>query len=158
MEEIKGEIIQPNGRDLPQGNDSVAGMTIRETEIASVKLHAEELHKSVDGQTIRADMINRGSLPKEIEPAKPRVKLYIIYCEPCGFKRLTDGSDVAGLVPYKQSMIPTGSPYLDAATGQIKTPPAKQNSKKFKCPKCGRVVTVKKIADPDSRTGRNHDE
>jgi predicted RNA-binding Zn-ribbon protein involved in translation (DUF1610 family) len=132
----------------------------RAAEIAEVKAHAEELQKSAEGSHISAEMINKGTLPPPVRDFEPsnQLKLYSIYCEPCGFKRLTDGSDVSGLIPYKQSPIPGGSPYRDPLTGEIRTPPAKNNSKKFKCPRCGRVVTVRKVADPNTVTGRSFDE
>jgi len=163
MEVTQGETIKV--ADAPKNtDDTVKGMTIREAEIAAVKAHAEELQKSVEGAFISQDMINRGTEPKVVDDddddfnPMSKLKLYIIYCEPCGFKKLTDGSDVSGLVPYKQSRIPGGSPYRDLATGKIVTPESRPNSKKFKCPKCGRVVTVRKVADPNNYTGRSFDE
>lgn len=160
METTQGETIRVT--DQPKNDDdAVKGMTIREAEIEAVKAHAEQLQKSAEGSFITQDMINRGTEPKpiavDVNPSS-KLKLYILYCEPCGFKRLTDGSDVAGLIPYKQSSIPGGSPYRDPATGKIKTPEARPNSKKFKCPKCGRVITVRKVADPNTVTGRSFDE
>ena len=157
MDTVQGETIRADEQPKP-ADDAVKGMTIREAEIEAVKAHAEALQRSVEGQTLTADQINQGTVAPPKAAPMSKLKLYSIYCEPCGFKRLTDGSDVAGLVEYKQSMIPGGSPYRDPATGQIKTPPARPNSKKFKCPKCGRVVTVRKVADPNNTTGRSFDE
>ena len=167
MEVVSGETITATQKaaDSNQKDDAVVEgqrFTIKDraAEIAEVKAHAEELQKSVDGSHIATDLINKGTDSPPVRIAEPsnQLKLYIIYCEPCGFKRLTDGSDVAGLIPYKQAPIPGGSPYRDMATGQIKIPPSRQNSKKFKCPKCGRVVTVRKVADPNTITGRSYDE
>ena len=161
MDVAKGETIRAT--DTPKNDEeSVKGLTIREAEIEAVKAHAEELQKLAVGSFIEKDMINRGTTPKPKEDdgftPSSQLKLYLIYCEPCGFKKLTDGSDVSGLVPYKQSRIPGGSPYRDPATGQMVTPESRSNSKKFKCPKCGRVVTVRKVADPNNYTGRSFDE
>lgn len=161
METVQGETIRPVA-DAPKAEDDVVkGQTIREAEIESLKAHVDQLQNNVvQGGSIDIGLVNKGT--DYVEPKKddeaPKLKLYSIYCEPCGFKKLTDGSDVAGLIPYKQSSIPGGSPFRDPLTGQIKTPPAKQNSKKFKCPKCGRVVTVRKVADPNTQTGRSFDE
>jgi predicted RNA-binding Zn-ribbon protein involved in translation (DUF1610 family) len=162
MDTTQGETIRAT--DAPKNSEeAVKGLTVREAEIEAVKAHAEELQKSVHGSFIETDRINRGTTPKvkedddDFQPMN-KLKLYIIYCEPCGFKKLTDGSDVSGLIPYKQSRIPGGSPYRDQATGQILTPESRPPSKKFKCPKCGRVVTVRKVADPNNQTGRSFDE
>lgn len=170
METIQGETIRV-AADQPAQDDSVVQgttireMTAREKEIAEVKAHAEELQKSVHGSVIAKERINLGTAPKVVESddddhfnPSSKLKLYSIYCEPCGFKKLTDGSDVAGLIPYKQSRIPGGSPCRDQTTGQIVTPPSRSNTKKYKCPKCGRVVTVRKVADPATQTGRSFDE
>lgn len=167
MDVVSGEkvAVAEKVADLNKKDDQVVEgerfvIKDRAAEIAEVKAHAEELQKSVDGNHISIDLVNRGTEAPPVAEFKPsnQLKLYSIYCEPCGFKKLTDGSDVSGLIPYKQSMIPGGSPYRDAATGEIKTPPAKPNSKKFKCPRCGRVVTVRKVADPNTITGRSFDE
>ena len=170
METTQGETIRPSA-DQPQQQDGVVEgttireMTAREKEIAEVKAHAEELQKSVTGSVIAKELINRGTAPRVVQAddddhfnPSSKLKMYAIYCEPCGFKKLTDGSDIAGLTPYMQSKIPGGSPYRDQTTGQIVTPPSRSNSKKFKCPNCGRVVTVRKVADPNNQTGRSFDE
>jgi predicted RNA-binding Zn-ribbon protein involved in translation (DUF1610 family) len=168
MEVIQGETIKLDDvAPAPKDTEPVVqGMTVREAEIAEVKRHAEELQQSVEGSYIHNDLINRGTTPKvkdeddddDVFTPSTKLKLYSIHCEICGFKKLTDGSDVAGLVPYKQARIPGGSPYRDPATGEIVTPMSRPNSKKFKCPKCGRVVTVRKVADPNNYTGRSYDE
>lgn len=166
MEVTKGETIKA-AEPAPRKDAEapVQGMTIREKEIAEVKKHAEELQQSVEGSYIANEMINRGT--EAVKKAADddddfvpmnKLKLYSIYCEPCGFKKLTDGSDIAGLIPYKQSRIPGGTAYRDQITGEIVTPEWRPNSKKFKCPKCGRVVTVRKVADPGNYTGRSYDE
>lgn len=81
------------------------------------------------------------------------IKNYQFYCDYCGYKRLTDGSDVQDLVPVKQCPVPAGVPYLDPVTKKIVTPKAFNRPKKFKCPKCGRVITARKIVtetNPDA--------
>jgi predicted RNA-binding Zn-ribbon protein involved in translation (DUF1610 family) len=165
MEVVKGETVRPEESVKKDAEPPVQGMTVREQEIAEVKRHAEELQNTVEGSFIHPERINRGTMqmsaPEEDDlDFKPmnKLKLYSIHCEICGFKKITDGSDVAGLVPYKQSRIPGGSPYRDPTTGQIVTPMSRPNSKKFKCPNCGRVVTVRKVADPGNYTGRSYDE
>ncbi len=160
MEITQGETILATDKATQSNDDSVKGTTIRQAEIEAVKSHAEELQKSISGAFLEPELVNRGTEPKPLPEAKPssKLKLYTLYCEPCGYKRLMDGSNVTDLIPYKQAMIPGGSPYRDPATGEIKTPPSRPNSKKFKCPNCGRVATVRKVADPNTTTGRSFDE
>lgn len=88
------------------------------------------------------------------------VKCYQLYCDYCGYKRITDGSDLHDLKEIITAPIPGGAPQPDplgkkvtdvslhnpAVTtyGTIK-PKSTPQRKKFKCPKCGRVVMAKQI-------------
>jgi predicted RNA-binding Zn-ribbon protein involved in translation (DUF1610 family) len=88
------------------------------------------------------------------------VKTYQLYCDYCGYKRITDGSDVQDLREIKTSPVPGGVPQLDPlakktvvvalhqpaveSSGQIVPKPSSQR-KKFKCPKCGRVIMARQI-------------
>jgi len=76
------------------------------------------------------------------------VKLYRLYCEICNWKRITDGSDIQDLMELKTSPIPRGIPKVDLETKKVVQPKSKDQIKKFRCPKCGRVVIPKKISDP----------
>jgi hypothetical protein len=73
------------------------------------------------------------------------VKNYQLYCDFCGYKRLSDGSDVQDLIQVKNAPIPCGTPYLDPA-GVLVVPKPKPQQKKFKCPSCGRAIKAKKIS------------
>jgi len=73
------------------------------------------------------------------------IKTYLLYCEICGYKRITDGSDATDLVEIKTSPLFTGAPKIDAITKKIMAPKAKPQRKRFKCPKCGRVVFPRQI-------------
>jgi len=73
------------------------------------------------------------------------IKSYRFYCDFCGYKRTTDGSDVQDLVAVKQSPVPAGVPYLDPVTQKLVTPKPFNRAKKFKCPNCGRVITAHKV-------------
>lgn len=53
------------------------------------------------------------------------VKLYLLFCSNCSYKKLTDGSDLANLT-------------------EVKTCRDCGGSRKFKCPKCGYVIRVSK--------------
>lgn len=87
------------------------------------------------------------------------VKLYQLYCEICGYKRLTDGSDVTDLAEVKTSPIPAGVPFIDPETKKLTVPKPKKQLKKFKCPRCGRVVMARKLAVPEeAQLGRSDDE
>lgn len=70
---------------------------------------------------------------------------YQLYCEICGYKRITDGTDVHDLVPVKTSKIQQELPYIDPLTKKTITPPYKAQRLRFKCPKCGRVIMAKQI-------------
>lgn len=74
------------------------------------------------------------------------VKTYILYCEICGYKRISDGTDIKDLVPYQQAAIPGGTPYIDPVTKKVVVPKSIQQSKKFKCPQCGRLITARKVS------------
>jgi predicted nucleic-acid-binding Zn-ribbon protein len=73
------------------------------------------------------------------------VKHYQLYCEICGYKRLTDGTDIQDLVPIKTSKIQQELPFIDPLTKKTVVPPYKAQRLRFKCPKCGRVIMSKQI-------------
>jgi hypothetical protein len=73
------------------------------------------------------------------------VKTYDFYCQVCGYHRTSDGSDVQDLVPVKQALLPGGVPFLDPVTRQTVVPKSFKRPKKFKCPRCGRVITARKV-------------
>ena len=73
------------------------------------------------------------------------IKTYLLYCEICGYKRITDGSDATDLVEVKTSPLFTGAPKLDSITKKVFVPKAKPQRKRFKCPKCGRIVFPRQI-------------
>lgn len=88
------------------------------------------------------------------------VKRYQFFCDHCGYKRQTDGTDIQDLREIKTSPIPGSSPVLDPfakktaepvfgqpsveATG-IRVPRNTPQRKKFKCPKCGYVIMARKL-------------
>lgn len=75
-------------------------------------------------------------------------KTYIIYCEPCGFKKIVlDPSDV-GLPEVETSSIQGRIPVLDKEIKKTKTFPHITTMPKFKCGQCGRVVTLRKFNVP----------
>jgi predicted RNA-binding Zn-ribbon protein involved in translation (DUF1610 family) len=68
----------------------------------------------------------------------------IVYCEPCGFKKIIDNEE-SQLKEIPTSSIQTNIPQLDMATNKTIPSKFKPQSKKFKCPNCGRGVTAKAL-------------
>lgn len=88
------------------------------------------------------------------------MKLYQFYCDYCGYKRITNGTDIQDLTQVKQSPIPRGVPVIDPTapkttnpilgeqpeiSSNIKTPDSIKRKKRFKCPGCGRLIAARQI-------------
>jgi len=86
------------------------------------------------------------------------LKTYLLYCEPCNWKRITDGSDVQDLVEIKRSPIPGGYPKLDPVTKKVIKPKPKKQPRQFKCPGCGRGILPKKIPNPQAAIDQKLEE
>lgn len=78
------------------------------------------------------------------------VKLYQLFCE-CGWKRITNGSDVDDLYELKLSPIPKSIPKYDKLEKKTIESDFKDRIRKFRCPKCGHAVKPKKIDDPQAK-------
>jgi len=78
------------------------------------------------------------------------IKFYRLYCEFCNYNRITDGTDVEDLYLSKRSKIDTAVPKIDAVTGKVVKKEPIAQTKQFRCPKCGRLITPKKIPEPNS--------
>lgn len=94
---------------------------------------------------------------------------YQFFCDHCGFKRQTNGSDLGDLHEVKTTPIARGVPKLDplakpktitfwgqpgmTVTGQI-IPPTMKQQKKFKCPKCGYVIKAQKLEKPNEQADK----
>ena len=76
------------------------------------------------------------------------VNVYQFYCEYCGWKKITNGADVKHLHEIKTSPIPGGVPKFDVDTGKIVDKKVIKQARKFRCPKCGRCVTPRKLGNP----------
>jgi hypothetical protein len=74
-------------------------------------------------------------------------KIFQLYCNGCSWKRYTDGNDIKDLYELKTSPIPTGIPRIDPETKKVVTPPARNQKRKFRCPKCGQTITPRIIPD-----------
>lgn len=88
------------------------------------------------------------------------IKQYQLFCDHCGYKRFSDGTDIQDLHEIKTSSIPRGIPYLDLLTKKSVTPPSLKQVKKFKCPKCGYVIKphVIKFIEPTIEKTDNSEE
>lgn len=76
------------------------------------------------------------------------VKYYRLYCEICGYSLITDGSNV-NLVEYKRSKIQKEIPKLDPTTDKTVPGTWLTLPKKYKCPKCGRLISARKFKEPE---------
>ncbi|NIQ12876.1 MAG: hypothetical protein GTO02_00225 [Candidatus Dadabacteria bacterium] len=85
------------------------------------------------------------------------VKYYRLYCEICGHNIVTDGSDV-NLVEYKRSKIQKEIPKLDPTTGKLVESTWLTLPKKYKCPKCGRLISARKLKEPELEDKTKNDD
>lgn len=74
------------------------------------------------------------------------VKLYQLFCS-CGWKRITDGSDIGDLYEIKLSPVPKGLPKFDKQKKKTIVSEPRERIRKFRCPECGHAVKPKKIED-----------
>jgi len=74
-------------------------------------------------------------------------KLYQLLCN-CGWRRITDGSDVGDLYEIKTSPIPKGIPKLDVVKKTTVVQKDRERIRSFRCPECGYIVKPKIINDP----------
>jgi hypothetical protein len=75
------------------------------------------------------------------------IAFYRLYCDYCGYNKVTDGSDCGGLREYKRSPIQRGIPQYDPAKKKIVAPEMIHLPKQFKCPGCGRLIRPKSITE-----------
>lgn len=74
-------------------------------------------------------------------------RIYRLYCEYCNWIKITDGSNVR-LIEFQTSPIPGGMPKKDPISDELILPKSQKQTKRFKCPACGRLVIPKQIKDP----------
>lgn len=61
---------------------------------------------------------------------------YLLYCQNCGLKHYTDGSDTTGMVEVKQAPVPKRADGKDRSTTTM--------GRKLKCYNCGHLFKVSK--------------
>jgi hypothetical protein len=79
-----------------------------------------------------------------------------LHCEICNWTKVTS-SEQLGLYEVKRSTIQGRIPYLDENNKTI-VPKFKKQPKKYRCPKCGRGVKATKVANPQEKIDRYHEE
>jgi len=80
------------------------------------------------------------------------VKEYLVYCEPCGYKRITDGSNDGDLTKVPRSDVPGGSPVLNPLTKEVDIKKSSKQPAMVKCPKCGRGIRVRKLKNEKNKS------
>ena len=87
------------------------------------------------------------------------LKYYRLYCEICNYNTITDGTNV-NLVEYKRSKIQKEIPKLDPSTGKTAQGTWLTLPKRYKCPKCGRLLATRKFKEPEleDKTKNTNDE
>lgn len=83
------------------------------------------------------------------------IKKYLILCEPCGYKRITDGSNDGDIVKIPRSKVPGGAPKLNPQTKETVTKKSTRQPIMVKCPKCGRGVRVRKLKDKNNEENKH---
>ena len=75
------------------------------------------------------------------------IKRYLLFCEYCSYRRITDGSDIQDLYEYKTTPMMTGVPKYDLLKKETVVPKSKNQRRRWRCPKCGKgSLFPKKIA------------
>ncbi len=79
-------------------------------------------------------------------------RTYIIYCEPCNYKKIIENPNEVGLIGVATSPVPGRIPILDPETNKTKTFDHVTTMPKYKCPNCGRAVILKKFNVPKGKS------
>lgn len=74
------------------------------------------------------------------------MRTYIVYCEPCGFKKIVQDPQNTGLRESGTTTIQGRIPML--VDGKTQTYDPVKLMPKFKCPDCGRMILLKKYNVP----------
>jgi len=85
-------------------------------------------------------------------------KTYLLYCNFCGFKKITDGTKEKDMIEIKVSPLFLSPPTLDPITNKTIEAKFKKRPKRFKCPNCGRVIFPKKLKDNEKQVGYQPDD
>ena len=80
----------------------------------------------------------------------------MLFCEICGFKKIIESQENIDFFEIKTTPVQTRLPTIDSITGvpininknDAKNKNTKLQSKKYKCPKCGRAIKLRNIIKP----------
>jgi hypothetical protein len=73
----------------------------------------------------------------------------MLYCEPCGYKRIVEVDEhVTDLPEIQTCPVQMKIPYIDPLTRKTVVPAAQPQAPKFKCPGCGRGVKLRDLLKP----------
>jgi len=81
---------------------------------------------------------------------------YRLNCEICGFNLYSDDSKIK-LVEYKRSKIQSKLPTINDS-GKAEAGKSIDLPKKYKCPKCGRLLSAKKFKDTPIETKNDNEQ
>lgn len=81
-----------------------------------------------------------------------KIKRYLVFCEPCSFKKIVESDKPEDFFLIKRSAVPSGSPKIDPETKKIKVPKASSQPTMCKCPRCGRGATFKELPPVYAKT------
>jgi hypothetical protein len=79
---------------------------------------------------------------------------YRLYCEVCSYCKIIDSNDIAEFIERKRLSVGGRIPKFDPFTRKVEAGKPKLLPKQFKCPKCGRLITPKKII---TKNDKNND-
>ena len=86
------------------------------------------------------------------------LRYYKLHCEICGYTLVSDGSNVK-LTEYKRSKIQKELPKIDLLTQKTVSGTWLTLLKKYKCPKCGRLISARPYKEPElENKTKNNDE
>jgi predicted RNA-binding Zn-ribbon protein involved in translation (DUF1610 family) len=89
----------------------------------------------------------------------PQNKRMMLFCEPCGYKRILDIAETIKDLPENMtSPIQLRIPQLDPSTNKTVLSKFQEQPKRHKCPQCGRAAKVRELLKPFSDALKKVDE
>lgn len=85
-------------------------------------------------------------------------KLYMLRCDYCSWRRVTDGKNVSDLYEVSTPLVALGFPKYDEEEKKMIEPLHKEQRKRFRCPGCGRTLVVRdymEVKEDENRTDGN---
>jgi DNA-directed RNA polymerase subunit M/transcription elongation factor TFIIS len=79
-----------------------------------------------------------------------KIKRFIVYCEPCGFKKIVDEDSLNEFFINETTSVFGGAPFIDIITKKTKKKKNVKRNIQVRCPKCGRGVSTKFVKEKSS--------